>query len=61
MFETIEPGVHIVKTLAQQSLDRGDGLKKTLEGGFHEHTLADARSIGCEVKPTTDSFTQPNC
>jgi hypothetical protein len=32
-----------------------------LNGGFHEHALADARSVGCDVKPTADTFTQPHC
>jgi hypothetical protein len=31
-----------------------------LEGGFHKHALADARSVGCDVKPTADAFTEPN-
>ena len=61
MFEAIELCVQIVKTLAQQSLDRGCGLKKMLKGGFHEHALAEARSVGCDVKPTTDTFAKPNC
>jgi hypothetical protein len=60
MFETIEPGVHIVKTPAQQPLDRGSGLKKLREGGLHEHALADAWPLRCAVKPTTDALAQPN-
>jgi hypothetical protein len=60
VFETVEPGVHIVKTLAQQSFDRRGGCKKLLKGRFHEHALADARSVGCDVKPATDSFAKPN-
>jgi hypothetical protein len=31
-----------------------------LEGGFHKHALADARSIGRDVKPTVDALTKPN-
>ena len=31
-----------------------------LEGGFHKHALADARSVGCDVQPTADALTQPN-
>jgi hypothetical protein len=31
-----------------------------LEGGFHKHALADARSVGCDVKPTADALTKPN-
>src|SRR5262245_52236783 len=60
MFETIEPGVHVVKTPAQQRLDRGGGFKKLLKGGFHEHALADARPVCCDVEPTTDTLAQPN-
>src|SRR6516165_4696848 len=60
MFEAIESGVHIVETTAQQSLDRGSGLKKLLEGGFHERALADAWPVCCDVKPTTDTLAQPN-
>jgi hypothetical protein len=60
MFKTIEPGVHIVKTPAQQSLDRGGRLKKLLEGSFHERALTDAWPVCCDVKPTTDAFAQPN-
>ena len=60
MFETIEPGVHIFKTPAQQSFDRGGGLEKMLKGWFHEHALADARPVGCDVKPTADTFAKPN-
>jgi hypothetical protein len=59
--EVVEPGMHVVETLAQQRLDRWGGVQKMLKGGFHEHALADARSVGCDVKPTTDTFTQPNC
>jgi hypothetical protein len=29
-----------------------------IEGGFHEHALADARTVGCDVKPTADTFTE---
>src|SRR5215813_13426306 len=60
MFETIEPGVHIVKTTAQQSLDRGGWLKKLLEGSFHERALADAWPVCRYVKPTADTLAQPN-
>jgi hypothetical protein len=59
--EVVEPGMHVVETLAQQRVDRWGGVQKMLKGGFHEHALADARSVGCDVKPTTDTFTQPNC
>ena len=31
-----------------------------LESSFNQHALADARSVGCDVKPTADAFTQPN-
>jgi hypothetical protein len=60
MLETIEPRVHIIKTLAHQSLHRGGGLKKPLKGGFHEHALADAWLVCCDVKPITDTLAQPN-
>ncbi len=60
VFETVEPGVHIVKTLAQQSFDRWCGCKKILKGGFHEHALADARSVGRDVEPTADTFAKSN-
>jgi hypothetical protein len=60
VLETVEPGVHIVKTLAQQSFDRWGGFKKMLKGGFHEHALADTRSVGSDVKPTADTFAKPN-
>jgi hypothetical protein len=60
VFETVEPGVHIIETLAQQSFDRWGGCKKILKGGFHEHALADARSLGCDVEPTADTFAKPN-
>ena len=58
--EVVEPGVHIVETLPQQSFDRWGGVQKMLKGGFHKHALADARSVGCDVKPTADTFTKPN-
>ena len=60
MFETIEPGMHIVKTTAQQSLDRGSGLKKLFEGSFHERALTYAWPVCCDVEPTTDTLAQPN-
>jgi hypothetical protein len=53
--------MHVAETLAQLSFERWGGVQKMLEGGFHEHALADARSVGCDVKPTADTFTQPNC
>jgi len=31
-----------------------------LKSSFNQHALADARAIGCDVKPTADAFTQPN-
>jgi hypothetical protein len=34
--------------------------KKMLKSNFNEHALATARSVGCDVKPTTDTFTQSN-
>jgi hypothetical protein len=58
--EVVEPGVHIVKTLAHQSFDRWRGSQKMLKGGFHKHALADTRSVGRDVKPTADAFTKPN-
>ena len=58
--EVVEPGVHIVETLPHQSFDGWGGVQKMLEGGFHKHALADARSIGCDVKPTADALTKPN-
>jgi hypothetical protein len=58
--EVVESGVHTFKTLTQQSVDRWGGAQKMLKGGFHEHALADARSVGCDVKPTADAFTKPN-
>ncbi|HMI13018.1 MAG TPA: hypothetical protein VK567_15765 [Bradyrhizobium sp.] len=58
--EVVEPGVHIVETLPHQSFDGWAGLQKMLEGGFHKHALADARSVGCDVKPTADALTKPN-
>ena len=30
------------------------------EGGFHKYALADARPVGCDIKPPADIFTQPN-
>jgi hypothetical protein len=61
MFETIESGVHIVKAPAQQTLGRRRGLKKLPESRFHEHALADARPVCCDVKPAIDIFAKPNC
>jgi hypothetical protein len=58
--EVVEPGVHIVETLPHQSFDGWGGVQKMLEGGFHKHALADARSVGCDVKPTADALTKPN-
>jgi hypothetical protein len=31
-----------------------------LKGGFHEHALADAWPVCCDVKPTTETFAKPN-
>ena len=58
--EVVEPGVHIVEMLPHQSFDGWGGVQKMLESSFNQHALADARSIGCDVKPTADAFTQPN-
>jgi hypothetical protein len=60
MFEAVEPVAHIITMLAQQSFDRWGGCKKLLKGGFHEHALADARSVGRDVEPTADTVAQPN-
>jgi hypothetical protein len=58
--EAVEPTVHIVETLAHQSFDGWGGVQKMLKGGFDKHALADARSVGCDVKPTADGLTKPN-
>src|SRR6266403_4919474 len=58
--EVVEPGVHIVETLPHQSFDGWGGVQKMIEGGFHKQALADARSVGCDVKPTADALTKPN-
>ena len=58
--EVVEPGVHIVETLPHQSFNGWGGVQKMLEGGFHKHALADARSIGCDIKPAADTLTEPN-
>jgi len=60
VLETIEPGVHIVKTPTQPSFDRGTRLEKLLKSRFHEHTFSDAWPVRCDVKPTTDTLAQPN-
>jgi hypothetical protein len=31
-----------------------------LKSGFNEHALADARSVGCDIKSTADALAQPN-
>ncbi|ABQ33714.1 hypothetical protein BBta_1495 [Bradyrhizobium sp. BTAi1] len=31
-----------------------------LESSFNQHALADARSVARDVKPTTDTFAEPN-
>ena len=58
--KVVEPGVHIVEMLAQQIFDRWSGVQKMLESSLNKHALADARSVGCDVKPTADAFTQTN-
>jgi hypothetical protein len=58
--EAAKLGVHIVETFAQKGFDRWGGVQKMLESSFNQHALADARSVGCDVKPTADAFTQPN-
>jgi hypothetical protein len=58
--EVVEPGVHIVETLPHQSFDGWGGVQKMLKSSFNQHALADARTVGCDVKPTADAFTQPN-
>jgi len=58
--EVIEPRVHILQALPHQSFDGWRGVQKMLEGGFHKHALANARSVGCDVKPTADALTKPN-
>jgi hypothetical protein len=58
--EVVEPRTHVVETLVQQSFDRWGGVQKMLKSGFHEHALANARSVCCDVKPTADTFAKPN-
>ncbi len=58
--EVVKPGVQTVEMLAQQIFDRWSGVQKMLESSFNKHALADARSVGCDVKPTADAFTQTN-
>jgi hypothetical protein len=58
--EVIEPGVHIVETLPHQSFDGWGGVQKMLKSSFNQHALADARAIGCDIKPTADALTKPN-
>jgi hypothetical protein len=58
--EAAKLGVHIVETFAQKGFDRWGGVQKMLESSFNQHALADARSVGCDVKPTADALTKPN-
>jgi len=58
--EVIESGVYAVETLAQQSFDRWRGVQKMLKSSFDEHTLANIRSVACNVEPTADTLTQAN-
>jgi hypothetical protein len=60
LFETVEPGMHLVKTLLNQVLDRRRRIHKMLKSGFHEHALAHARSVGCGVESSANSFANPN-
>jgi hypothetical protein len=58
--EVVKPGVQTVEMLAQQSFDRWGGVQKMLKSSLNKHALADARSVGCDVKPTADTFIQTN-
>ncbi|SHN84381.1 hypothetical protein SAMN05444170_5877 [Bradyrhizobium erythrophlei] len=58
--EVVKLGMQTVEMLAQQSFDRWGGVQKMLKSSLNKHALADARSVGCDVKPTVDTFTQTN-
>jgi hypothetical protein len=60
VFKTVEPGVHLVEPLMHQGFDRRRRVQKMLKSGFHEHALADARSVCCDVGSPADAFTQAN-
>jgi hypothetical protein len=54
--ETVKPGVHILKPLPHQLFNRWGRVEKTFEGGFYDHALTDARTVGCNLKPVVKFF-----
>jgi hypothetical protein len=60
VFETVEPGVHLVETPLHRVFNRRRWVQKMLESRFHEHALAGARSVCCDVKPPANPFAEPN-
>jgi hypothetical protein len=52
--------VQIVETLPHQRFNGWGRVQKMLKSSFNQHALADARSVGCDVKPTADAPTKPN-
>ena len=58
--ETVKPDTHIVKMILHQIFNRWVRPQKAFKGSFHDHALADARAVGCDVKPVTECFGKPN-
>jgi hypothetical protein len=56
----VEPGMHVFEALQQESLARWRGIEKLCKSSLNQDALADARPVGCDVKPAADSFAQPN-
>jgi hypothetical protein len=56
-----QPGDIISERRATSSRNRrATSSESALKGGFHEHALADAWPVCCDVKPITDTFAKPN-
>src|SRR6185437_14829415 len=49
-----------VKMLFYKVFDRRAWAQETFQRGVHDHALADARTIGCDLEPLADLLDKPD-
>ena len=58
--KAVELIVHVVKPVPHRILNRGGYAQKAFKGGFHDHALADTRTISCSGKSIVELLGKPD-
>ena len=59
-FKAIEPVLQNVKSVPYGIFNRGSDAQKAFKGGFHDHALADARTLCCRGKSAVEVLGEPD-